>query len=185
MRTRLFAELQAYNDRLEKLTATSDIVTKLEASRQATVSKPSSPVDTALCKFWNYADRLYRVLLETWNCGCREHHSAQLILQHRVTPEKDFRLNLSSSSHGVVGPNPWPASSVRVKMLERTGGGLAISVVKESASTVSVPISTPQHQPKMPLRSVLASAPGKKVALSSTATVHAQVNPVPPFPRAI
>ncbi|KAK8076172.1 hypothetical protein PG994_003444, partial [Apiospora phragmitis] len=91
----LFEKLETYNDRLEKLTTTSDAISQLQANRKATRSTVSA-VNGALLKFWNHADKLYRIMVETWNCN-HDQHCAQLILQHRTTADKEFRLGISSS----------------------------------------------------------------------------------------
>ncbi len=159
-RRRLFDEFQTYNDRLEKLMATSDTLSKLESSRQVgKTTFPASSVNAAICKFWNHADRLYKAILCAWNCGCHEQHSAQLVLQHRTTPEKDFRLCLSSSSS-----TPWPVCPVRVKMLDRPSSKGFLPLSKETKPGKSVSISTPQHRAKVPARPALAPMNGRRKA---------------------
>ncbi|OIW28722.1 hypothetical protein CONLIGDRAFT_703809, partial [Coniochaeta ligniaria NRRL 30616] len=91
-RTRLFGELQTYNDRLDKLLATSDIASDLEETRQKQLLTQSKTATTTMSKFWNSADKLYRAVLGAWSCICREHHCARLILQHRAPNDKDFHL---------------------------------------------------------------------------------------------
>ncbi|KAG7284250.1 hypothetical protein NEMBOFW57_010614 [Staphylotrichum longicolle] len=89
-RKELFAQLQSYNDRLEKLLSTSDRDAQL---RQQTASMcQGTNLDPAMCSFWKLSARLYRVLASAWSCGCREQHSAQLLLQHQTVSRAEFRV---------------------------------------------------------------------------------------------
>ncbi|RYP44263.1 hypothetical protein DL768_009267 [Monosporascus sp. mg162] len=118
-RTGLFKELQTYNDRLEKLVTTSDIVSNLQTTRQATQATTASVIDAAICKFWNHADGLYRALLGSWTCICREDHSAHLLLQHRKPPDKHFRLVLSSNSpRNVPDKGAWSTCRIRAEVAQ-------------------------------------------------------------------
>ncbi|RYP03945.1 hypothetical protein DL764_004779 [Monosporascus ibericus] len=158
-RTGLFKELQTYNDRLEKLVTTSDIVSNLKTARQAAQATTASVIDVAICKFWNRADGLYRALLGSWTCICREDHSAHLLLQHRKPPDKHFRLVLSSNSPGnVPGKAAWSTCRIRAEAAQAAQAGHAGATVAKAVSTkLSVQISTPQHRTLAPGKTALSS----------------------------
>ncbi|KAK0616330.1 hypothetical protein B0T14DRAFT_245057 [Immersiella caudata] len=116
-RTRLFTEFQTYNDRLEKLMASSDVVSELEETRQKQQQQASKPAMSAITKFWGTAEKLYRALFEAWSCSCRDHHCAQLELRHRDLRDNDFQLHLDSGTREVPGSSLWSRYQVTVKIL--------------------------------------------------------------------
>ncbi|KAK6822468.1 hypothetical protein PG987_014013 [Apiospora arundinis] len=146
-------DFQEYNERLEKLTSTSDAISQAQANRQA-ANSAASAVNTALLKFWNHADRLYRIMVEAWNCT-HDQHCAQLVLQHRTTAEKEFRLGLSSVNPESPGSNSWATCAVRGSPHR----------VRTALHTFSVPAT----RQKPPLKGALAPAIRTKKA-------HASVN---------
>ena len=143
-RKRLFEELQTYNDRLEKLLSTGDIVSTLNQSTHNALKATSTSIDSTLCKFWYSADRLYRALLAAWNCGCYHHHHARLILQHRMsTKEKEFSLILDSDIS--QGSQEWPRCKMKIEekeTLETSSRELAIS-------KTAMPTFTPNRKSTM------------------------------------
>ncbi|RYP70252.1 hypothetical protein DL771_005555 [Monosporascus sp. 5C6A] len=152
----LFKELQTYNDRLEKLVTTSDIVSNLQTTRQAAQPTTASIIDAAICKFWNHADGLYRALLGSWTCICREDHSAHLLLQHRKPPDTHFRLVLSSNSRpNVPGKGAWSICRIRAEVAQ--AGHAGATVAKAVSTKPSVQISTPQHRTLAPGKTALSS----------------------------
>ncbi|KAK4452752.1 hypothetical protein QBC34DRAFT_345838 [Podospora aff. communis PSN243] len=155
-RTRLFAEFQTYNDRLEKLMTSSDVVSELEETRQQQQS--AKPAMAAITKFWGTAEKLYRALFEAWRCSCRDHHCAQLILRHRTLGDKDFQLHLDSGTHKVPGASLWSKYPMTIKVLEGETPGVAEMFGRISIQeTTSVAIVTAEPKPqrrKMPVKSV-------------------------------
>ncbi|KAL7912178.1 hypothetical protein GGI35DRAFT_308706 [Trichoderma velutinum] len=81
VRSKLFAELQAYNDKLDKLLDSSDKVSALE-QRKASRHQERA-IDSAICSFWVQATKLFKALAATWKCHCIEHLTI-LPLQHRA-----------------------------------------------------------------------------------------------------
>ncbi|KAK6851946.1 hypothetical protein PG995_012071 [Apiospora arundinis] len=169
-RKELFREFKEYNERLEKLTSTSDAISQAQANRQA-ANSAASAVNTALLKFWNHADRLYRIMVEAWNCT-HDQHCAQLVLQHRTTAEKEFRLGLSSVNPESPGSNSWATCAVRVKMLDRPEPqSMFIQATGKppSGANGSTHLFSPSHKTKAPTKGALAPAIRTKKA-------HASVN---------
>ncbi|EHK17605.1 uncharacterized protein TRIVIDRAFT_26079, partial [Trichoderma virens Gv29-8] len=89
VRTKLFAELQTYNDKLDKLLDSSDRLSALE--HQRTSRDQAKAIDSAICSFWIQANKLFKALVAAWKCHCRE-HCARLLLQHRATKSTELEL---------------------------------------------------------------------------------------------
>jgi len=160
-RTRLFTEFQTYNDRLEKLMSTSDVVAELEDTRQNQLSTRSKFSTAAMTKFWNSADKLYRALFGAWSCSCRDHHCAQLILRHREPSDKDFHLYLEA---GIQGIDKWSTCSVTMKTFEHEHSSKKSAVAdpmgNKEVDNAFASMATPLHQARMPQKSS-QSAMGK------------------------
>lgn len=176
-RTRLFTELQTYNDRLEKLMASTDIVSELEEARQKQLSTRSNPASTAMGKFWHSADKLYRTLLGAWNCSCRDHHCAQLMLQHRAPTDRDFHLCLEAGTQEVNKKSVWSRCSVTVKTLDQLPQKAAVAeqvIIKEAEFGASVSTPTPRDQTKAPEKAAMprAGKGGKRVHIAAQTTVY-------------
>lgn len=133
-RTRLFGELQTYNDRLEKLMASSDIVAELENIRQGQPENQSRALTTAMSKFWNHAEKLYRALAVAWSCSCRDHHRARLMLQHRTSTNRDFRLHLEG---GVQEATMWPLCSVLFHTVDSLPGKPDLEAMVKTSAPIS------------------------------------------------
>ncbi|KAK8015887.1 hypothetical protein PG991_008775 [Apiospora marii] len=174
-RKELFGKIETYNDRLEKLTTTSDAISQIQANRQAAKSAVSA-VNTALLKFWNHADKLYKILVEAWNCS-HDQHCAQLILQHRTTADKEFRLGMSSMNPRGLQPDSWGANVVKIRMLDRPEPH---SLLPQSAGKITSNVNTPtqlfipQHKTKAPAKGAMASAIKTKKAHASINTSTVQ-----------
>lgn len=174
-RKELFREFKEFNDRLEKLTNTSDAISRAQANRQA-ANSASSAVNTALLKFWNHADRLYRIMVEAWNCS-HDQHCAQLILQHRTTAEKEFRLGFSSVDLEDPGSNSWATSTIKIKMLDRPESQpvLLQTTGRPSVDSNGSPhLSSPHHKTKTPSKGALAPAIRTKKTHASISTTTFQ-----------
>ncbi|KAI0871098.1 hypothetical protein GGS24DRAFT_504109 [Hypoxylon argillaceum] len=151
-RTRLFSELQAYNDRLQRLTPKGDSLPEPQAGHQISKSKSATSITSvALCKFWNHADRLYRALMGAWGCTCYEQHYAELILQDRQPQDNDFLLHFcpGEQSGSSMEPGRWSSCSILLQMHEQKETQTSdVLSPQESARNINIPLSTPQHQPQ-------------------------------------
>lgn len=87
-RHRLLEELDKYNNKLEKILATSDEDTRLAMDREQAI------VDDKLCSFWIQATRIYSALSNHWVCGCefQADHSVRVALTHRIQSTQGFKL---------------------------------------------------------------------------------------------
>jgi len=169
-RTRLFAEFQTYNDRLEKLMASSDAVSELEEARQ-NQQVSSKSTTAAITKFWGNADKLYRALLGAWNCGCRDRHCAQLMLQHRAPADNDFRLQLDSGAEERSNDGVWSMCSLTIRTLEQVSQNLAAFgqlSIQEREVDVSVATTTQQRHTKPVSKSVRFGASQEQKTVLAT-----------------
>lgn len=96
VRSKLFAELEDYNNKLEKLLDSSDKDTKLIQQRMDEARMIG--IDMAIGGFWLNAARLFRVLASAWSCCCQELHHGKLQLQHRTTKKSDFNIIFETSA---------------------------------------------------------------------------------------
>jgi len=117
VRKELFQELKECNEKLEKLLATSDTLSQLEAKAKAVQNRSSLVVNSAVISFWNYADRLYKTLATAWNCSCPGDHIAKIMLQHRTTANVEFILLLShGTKDGKAESSTWPPHETKIKV---------------------------------------------------------------------
>jgi hypothetical protein len=148
-RKELFAQLQSYNDRLEKLLSTSDRDTQLR--QQAASMHQGTNLDPALCSLWKLSARLFRALASTWGCGCQEQHSARLLLQHQTVNKAEFRLVFTTpvASH-------WQIHKTRITQ-QMDDGLTAASAGTRTPSAAASPAIPPNHRQVQPAKSSMRS----------------------------
>ncbi|KAI8635552.1 hypothetical protein F5Y19DRAFT_408285 [Xylariaceae sp. FL1651] len=176
-RIRLFSELQTYNDRLEKLTLTSDAVSELQADHKNMIStSATSAMVASLCKFWNHADRLYNALMGAWGCNCYEQHFAELILQHRQPLDNDFLITFCPGQQEGNGikTGSWSRCTVRLQALEQKQMKTSNSLSpKDLTTSGAVSLSTPRHRSQQPIKTAFAKEKKtKKVQTFAHGTIH-------------
>lgn len=163
IRKRIFGELQAGNDRLEKLLQMNDHLSALQTARQQTIAKTTTSA-TALNDFWKHADRLFTVLSRSWGCSCFQSHCARLALEHRTSAEKEFRLLLS---YGPVIPTintsgRWELCSLKIKA-QPAEKLQSVEQVREALPPAPMPGSSPQHRTAFPPKPALRSGNGNRL----------------------
>ena len=152
-RKELLAQLQSYNDRLEKLLSTSDRDAQLR-EQTASMGRGTS-LDPAMCSFWKLSARLFRVLASAWSCGCQEQHSAQLLLQHQTMNKAEFRVVFSTPV-----ASKWQIHKTRITQQMDDGQTTASAgarVSSTAASTAMLPIRLPNHRQLQPAKSSMRS----------------------------
>lgn len=87
-RNKLLDELASYNSKLQKLLESSD---RLAASRQQR-GKRMQLASAKMTSFWQHAKTVYGLLQRAWQCDCLGFHYANLLLQHRTTPEVELSV---------------------------------------------------------------------------------------------
>jgi hypothetical protein len=90
-RERLFKDLTKGNEQLRTLLDSSDRIANLQKSRGVTKKVADMK---GMRHFWRQTGKLYRLLNRSWDCECRELHSASLLLEHRTAATADFQLFL-------------------------------------------------------------------------------------------
>jgi hypothetical protein len=114
VRNQLLDELARYNAQLRDLLASSD---RLAESRGHWRNEKSAV--GMLHRFWHHANSLYSILANTWRCNCQTFHNANLLLQHRTTPEIGFNiLFLFGQSMARPGPGPWTWQETKILVVE-------------------------------------------------------------------
>ncbi len=146
VRSKLFAELQAYNDKLDKLLDSSD---KLSALEQRKFSREEEKaIDRTICSFWIQATKLFKALVATWNCRCIEHRTI-LPLQHKATKSVEFELLFLKTL-----PTYWQVTTARISNVEHAVGepGLATGTIKV---VETLPLRQPNHRSNRPTKSAM------------------------------
>ncbi|KAL7945838.1 hypothetical protein V8C42DRAFT_352819 [Trichoderma barbatum] len=151
VRTNLFAELQAYNDKLEKLLHSSDELFALEQRRA------SRDQNSAICSFWIQAKKLFKALAAAWKCHCRDHFT-RLLLQHRATKSTDFELLFIKSL-----PSYWEVTKARISNVDNPAGesNLAKGTLKVAEKR---PLRQPNHRSYRPPKSAMK----KRMSITQT-----------------
>lgn len=148
VRSKLFAELQAYNDKLDKLLDSSGRVSALE-ERKASRHQERA-IDSAICSFWVQATKLFKALAATWKCHCTEHRTI-LPLQHRATKSVDFELLFLKSL-----PTYWEMTIAKISKV-----GNAVGEPTFATGTLKVvetlPLRQPNHRSNRPTKSAMKS----------------------------
>ena len=146
-RNKLFAQLQDYNDKLEKLLSTAGH--DAELAQQRTSRRRAVDADSGVCSFWVHAARLFRAMASAWNCACREQHCARLLLEHRMSKTSEFNVLFATPM-----PECWDVHRTRItEGDEETEKGSRAAV----ARLESLPIRQPSHRQDYPLKSAMRS----------------------------
>ncbi|CRK40823.1 hypothetical protein BN1723_004935 [Verticillium longisporum] len=147
VRTQLFAELQAYNDKLEKLLDSSDKHAHLV--QQASEFK-SRIGDNVICQFWMKAARVLYLLADAWNCHCSQQHCANLQLQHRTGKKSEFNFWFEATEL-----SQWATRKARIS--EDAEQSTALDRAAEDLE--SLVMSEPNHRQGQPAKSAMRSTP--------------------------
>ena len=146
-RDKLFERLTDYNNELRALLDTGDRIAVLRHNRS--VAKKSA-VSKGLCQFWRHADRLYSLLTQSWRCECKTFHQANLLLQHRTTPNAEFNIIFFFAQQDIT-PEPWSWTwqQTNIKMLEDgwqpTKSSVRFSVTTPTVSEEPISSQTPSQ----------------------------------------
>lgn len=157
VREKLFDELSKYNARLRDLLDTND---KASALKQAREGNKKSIVGKMLWRFWRHASNLHSILTKAWICDCKSLHHANLLLQHRVTPEVEFRVLFSyaqSTPSSDASSRSWDWQETSIKILDNLSESQELSITVPTARKVPPGKLTGYH----PLTSIMA---GKRTA---------------------
>lgn len=156
-RERLFKDLTKGNEQLRTLLDSSDRIATLQKSRGVTKKVADMK---GMRHFWRQTDKLYGLLNRSWDCQCRELHSASLLLQHRTAATTDFQLFLFSGTGEQGNPENvfWTGQEAKIRVLEDQS-----SIKRTSKSRVSFTSST----------TTIAAAAGPQIAITQiSASTH-------------
>lgn len=101
-----FDQLKECNRRLEQLLSTSDKMSALEEIVPDN-TKRTFALEKAFKKAWKQSDTLFRALQNAWRCTCRQHHFANLRLEHRTFPTFNFEIILTYVTPTLAAGKPW------------------------------------------------------------------------------
>lgn len=160
-RKRLFEELQAYNDKLDKLLDSSDEDARLTLKRA--VGMQLNAIERATCTSWIQAGILFKALAAAWRCRCQR-HEAKLLLEHRTSEKLEFHVvftNLASSQ--------WEIQKTRISRDDDA----VPAMMKENArapepTTIFTP-RQPSHRQDRPIKSAFRH---KQSSAVTTRTEH-------------
>ena len=136
---------------------------QLEESREARLGSLSTHKSRlgiggpTLQRFWRHADRLHKVVEKAWCCSCREHHTADMVLQHHkkfdeVCFKVLFKLGPQSEASQTL---PWKFKEMDIAVLERVSSKRKqnfrspIQVTNES-SQAALRFASDKHTRKSP-----------------------------------
>ncbi len=146
VRQRLFAKLQSYNDKLEKLLDSSDEDT--QAVQKRTAKGNLAAFDSAICNFWVQACNLFKALALAFKCRCQQ-HDAKLLLQHRTGKAIDFEVIFTE-----LASSRWEIYRTKISYGEE-----AVTVLLKESLTLleapSMPLRQPSHRTSRPTRSAV------------------------------
>ncbi|KAF5005212.1 hypothetical protein FDECE_8333 [Fusarium decemcellulare] len=159
-RKRLFSRFEAYNDKLKILLESSDEDSRLLQQREAAAS---TTIDPEVCNVWKQAAKLFRAVTSALNCHCQATHTANLMLQHRTSREKEFHIAFTT-----YDSSNW--SIFKTKILERDEATAA-----QRRETIQVLEAVPTPQPNH--RGSTARNLGIKSRAPTTCTTTIQMTP--------
>lgn len=140
-REELFKTLEKRIEQLRRLLDSSDRIASLQQARG--VSRKIADLK-GMRQFWRKTDKLYRLLERSWNCDCRELHSASLLLEHRTSGDAiDFHLCLFNGS-GDREDLSWSGQETKARILKCEDNGL--EGIEGRIARVSFAPSLPQGE---------------------------------------
>ena len=77
--------------------------------------------NSSLSLFWKSAERLYALVEQAWCCTCRDHHTADMVLQHPSKfDEIQFRILFTSASRPSLVPTAtWKRREMDILVVEK------------------------------------------------------------------
>ena len=107
-----------------------------EERKEARFGSSSAHKSRLAQRFWRNADRLHKVVEKAWCCSCREHHTADMVLQHprkfdEVCFKVLFRLGPQSEASQAL---PWQFKEMNIGVLER----VSLKGIKNSRSPIQI-----------------------------------------------
>jgi hypothetical protein len=152
-RDNLFNQLAKDNNELRDLLNTSDRITALRQSRDVVKKMAETK---GMWQFWRHADKLYKLLARSWLCECKQFHWASLLLQHRTSPNLDFRILFFFGDCSKAVKPSWTCQEARISMLEHARDD---QKSKKRSAVNFVPDPIPPPSPHAPAATPLTTTP--------------------------
>ncbi|KAF1992333.1 hypothetical protein K402DRAFT_416007 [Aulographum hederae CBS 113979] len=176
-RGKLFTKIKECLEKLNTLLKTSDTSAKIRKTTERSV------FDSKINSLWRHANRIYDFILKTWTCPCQQHHCANLLLQHRTSPDVSFSIVFLYGSVSSA-TKPWRQRETTIKwedVLIPTNSSLGSRQPAKPAPTCSktpsTNINTTKPISKPNSRAGLKSGVAPPSSSSSTCTITS--NPIP------
>ncbi|PSN68573.1 hypothetical protein BS50DRAFT_571825 [Corynespora cassiicola Philippines] len=165
-RKELFAELKCYNDRLEKLLTTSDVISRLESTRSKD-PRNNKVMQSAIGSFWRHADHLYKVLSKAWCCGCAGQHLANIFLQHEALIGSEFLLLFLDDSTPANTQNRWQMRDTKIQLSDPPPTNRLFTQITILPSKVEDSISTRKKNITIQPTACISPPPASSTSLNS------------------
>ncbi|KAH8685345.1 hypothetical protein BGZ61DRAFT_58203 [Ilyonectria robusta] len=170
-RKRLFAELQSYNDKLEKLLDSSD--KDMLLVQQRTTATQCAAIDAAICSFWIQARDVFKALASAWNCRCQQ-HGAKLLLQHRTSKKPEFQVTFTNFTS-----SQWEIQKTKIA----EGNDIVSATMHQSTTLLEhIPLRphpAHRHHHKTPLKSALRTKGNITTSTTTSTTTVSLLKPLP------
>ena len=150
-REELFDQVKTLIDSLASLLIQNDEVVAL---RSNAAQQTNTKAQRALLQLWRHAQNVYVLLSKSWRCGCRKDHCADLLLQHRTTPEVQWEIVFHFSTVSLQFPGPWTCQTTRIAKMEQAAASNILA--SHVASSPSGPPTKTETKPQGALRLVSA-----------------------------
>ncbi|KAH7393829.1 hypothetical protein DE146DRAFT_633779 [Phaeosphaeria sp. MPI-PUGE-AT-0046c] len=145
-----FEQLKECNRRMEQLLSTSDKLSAIEQTIPDN-TKRTFDLEKAFKRAWKQSDTLFRALQNAWRCTCRQHHFANLRLEHRTLPNFTFEIILMYVTPTLSAGKPWSWKELQCA---------PITGCSTSQKMAKIPVAPPSSTP-------LPKSAGRKVAFST------------------
>lgn len=111
-RDALLDDVDKQNQLLRDIVDSNDRLVSLSQTQNGRMRGPKP--QKAILHLWAHAERIFRLLSDSWNCPCKAQHCADLWLKHRTTGLVDFQLHLRYCQALQTSSRPWTSKSVKI-----------------------------------------------------------------------
>jgi hypothetical protein len=135
-REELMKDIRKKREKLDQLLEKSDKVARYQ--RPTTISVSRKSVKSFL-HYWKHADRVHRLIRQSWGCNCQTKHCAHLWLQHQTSNTFEFKLLVFWSPVLAQNAPPWQPQGLCITY----GEGTISQVRSQGAMAQPKPIAKP------------------------------------------
>lgn len=169
----LLDDVDKQNQTLKGIIEGNDHLVSLSQGRSSR-SKLAKP-HKAVLNLWSHAERIFRLLNDSWNCPCKAQHCADMWLKHRATGLVDFQMHLKFCQDVHDPSRPWTSKSVQISPCEApTPKAIQVLAVSSPGPDPGVKKKSARFrlpwQDKQPEKVAPAVAPGVAAAAAAQPT---------------